>query len=103
MVAFVFGTLRSVRSFVSSHAYVASALEITMTDLLDKSVSFPIRHIDWIYISSLGVSVLAYTIFHCSSLPKLKELDEYQDSYKHFQKYMFIFMLVFTKSIENAI
>ena len=103
MVAFAFGTLRSVRSFVSSHAYVASALEVTVTDLLDKSVLFPIQHINWFYVSSLGISVLAYVVFHSSSLHRLKELDEYQNSYKRFQQFLFVFMFVFTKSIENAI
>ena len=106
--AFEFGTLRGIRSFVSSHAFVASVLDETVTDLLDKSVMISVIHnsaaqVDWFYLSGVGVSFVAYLTYHTSSLPKLNELVEYRKSYKQFQYFIFIFTLVFMKSMENAI
>jgi len=108
VVAFEFGTLRGIRSFVSSHAFVASVLDETVTDLLDKSVLVSFIHnsaarVDWFYISGVGVSCLAYVTYHSSSLPKLNELVEYRTSYKKFQYFIFVFTLVFMKGMENAI
>jgi hypothetical protein len=107
MVAFEFGTLRGIRSFVSSHAIVASVLDETVTDLLDKSVLVSVithsAHLDWFYISGVGVSGLAYLTYHASSLPKLNELVVYRDSYKQFRYFIFILTIVFMKDLENAI
>jgi len=107
MVAFEFGALRGIRSFVSSHAIVASVLDETVTDLLDKSVMVSIinhsANLDWFYISGASVSFLAYLTYHASSLPKLNELVVYRESYKQFQYFIFIFTIVFMKNIENAI
>ena len=107
-VAFEFGTLRGIRSFVSSHAIVASVLDETVTDLLDKSVMVSAithsgSHVDWFYMSGVGVSCIAYLTYHASSLPKLSELVEYRTSYKKFQYFIFVFTLVFMKGMENAI
>ena len=108
VVAFEFGTLRGIRSFVSSHAIVASVLDETVTDLLDKSVMVSMIHnsgfhVDWFYMSGVGVSCIAYLTYHASSLPKLNELVEYRESYKKFQYFIFVFTLVFMKGMENAI
>jgi len=107
VVAFEFGTLRGIRSFVSSHAIVASVLDETVTDLLDKSVLVSMihhsAHLDWFYFSGVGVSGLAYLTYHSSSLPRLNELVEYRMSYKKFQYFIFVFTLVFMKGMENAI
>jgi len=106
--AFEFGTFRGIRSFVSSHAIVASVLDETVTDLLDKSVLVSAIHnsgsqIDWFYISGVGVSGIAYLTYHASSLPKLNELVVYRESYKQFRYFIFIFTIVFMKDLENAI
>ena len=108
VVAFEFGNLRGIRSFVSSHAIVASVLDETVTDLLDKSVLVSAIHnsatqVDWFYISGASFSFLAYLTYHSSSLPKLNELVVYRKSYKQFQYFIFIFTIVFMKNIENAI
>ena len=107
MVAFEFGTLRGIRSFVSSHAIVASVLDETVTDLLDKSVMVSVinhsAHLDWFYVSGVGVSCLAYYTYHASFLPKLNELVVYRESYKQFRYFIFILTIVFMKDLENAI
>jgi len=108
VVAFEFGTFRGIRSFVSSHAIVASVLDETVTDLLDKSVLVSAIHnsgsqVDWFYFSGVGVSGIAYLTYHASSLPKLNELVVYRESYKQFRYFIFIFTIVFMKNIENAI
>jgi len=108
MVAFEFGTLRGIRSFVSSHAIVASVLDETVTDLLDKSVLVSMIHnsgsqVDWFYISGVGVSGIAYLTYHASSLPKLNELVVYRESYKQFRYFILILTIVFMKDLENAI
>jgi len=108
MVAFEFGTFRGIRSFVSSHAIVASVLDETVTDLLDKSVLVSMIHnsgsqIDWFYMSGVGVSGIAYLTYHASSLPKLNELVVYRESYKQFRYFIFIVTIVFMKDLENAI
>ena len=107
MVAFEFGTLRGIRSFVSSHAIVASVLDETVTDLLDKSVLVSVishsAHLDWFYISGASVSCIAYLTYHASSLPKLNELVVYRESYKQFRCFIFILTIVFMKDLENAI
>jgi len=107
MVAFEFGTLRGIRSFVSSHAIVASVLDETVTDLLDKSVLASVinhsAHLDWFYISCSSFSFIAYLTYHSSSLPKLNELVVYRTSYKQFRYFIFILTIVFMKDLENAI
>ena len=107
MVAFEFGALRGIRSFVSSHAIVASVLDETVTDLLDKSVMVSVinhsAHLDWFYVSGVGVSGIAYLTYHASSLPKLNELVVYRESYKQFRYFILIFTMVFMKDLENAI
>ena len=106
-VAFEFGTLRGIRSFVSSHAIVASVLDETVTDLLDKSVIVSVinhsAHMDWFYISCSSVSCLAYLTYYSSSLSKLNELVVYQKSYKQFRYFLLIFTVVFMKDLENVI
>jgi len=108
MVAFEIGTLRGIRSFVSSHAIVASVLDETVTDLLDKSVLVSMIHnsgsqVDWFYMSGVGVSGIAYFTYHASSLPKLNELVVYRESYKQFRYFILILTIVFMKDLENAI
>ena len=108
VVGLHFGTIRGIRSFVSSHAVVASALDERITDVLDKSVFVSTIHnslsqIDWFYISGVGVYFIAYVVYHSSSLPRLRELAEYRDVYKQFRYFMFIFTIVFMKDINNAI
>ena len=107
VVAFEFGTFRGIRSFVSSHAIVASVLDETVTDLLDKSLFVSMithsAHLDWFYISGVGVSGIAYLTYHNSSLPKLNELLVYRQSYKQFRYFIFILTIIFMKDLENAI
>ena len=107
MIAFEFGTFRGIRSFVSSHAIVASVLDETVTDLLDKSVLVSMinhsAHLDWFYISCSSFSGIAYLTYHASSLPKLNELVEYRKSYKQFRYFILILTIVFMKDLENAI
>jgi hypothetical protein len=108
MVGFNLATVRGIRSFVSSHAVVASILDEKITDVLDKSVFVSTIHnsfsqIDWFYISGVSVYFVAYVVYHSSTLPRLRELVVYRNIYKQFQYFMFVFTIVFMKDINNAI
>jgi len=95
------------RNLIQSHAFRSSVINEMVSDVLDKPAILRIlqdsSHFDIFYFGFSAVSLFAYFQYQYSPIQKLRDFPYYKQSYRTFKYLLFIFLIVFTKNVENAI
>ena len=101
------GERSELRSLIQSHAFRSSVINEMVSDVLDKPAILRIlqdtSHFDIFYFGFSAVSLFTYFHYQQSPIRKLSDLPYYKKSYRNFKYLLFVFLIVFTKNIENAI